>query len=240
MNISASAADDTARQVTLSRLYYVYFGLTFLGIGSALFALFCPLIVKNYASAVEYIQMESALVTKSRIGLMVTELASHYSSWWEEDGPYQMPTLLRRLGEPIDFINLGSVAIIEIFADIPDPPMDEIVSGDTESEAAMGVAGEEEFEDDFYDRRGKPDPTKIANVLHSGARYHQPFVEDFSQQASTDKHRNDILTLRYMALDNSRPMLRVFVLTFYGCGFALLLIPTAITFLQLTWHVLRH
>ena len=31
-----------AHNLTLSRLYYVYFGLSFLGFGSSLFALFCP------------------------------------------------------------------------------------------------------------------------------------------------------------------------------------------------------
>jgi hypothetical protein len=64
MNISIANSEDVARQVTLTRLYYVYFGLTFLGFGSAFFALFCPLIVKSYASAIECVQAESALVTR--------------------------------------------------------------------------------------------------------------------------------------------------------------------------------
>src|SRR4051794_39106992 len=34
-------AKATAHTLTLSRLYFVYFGLSFLGFGSAVFALFC-------------------------------------------------------------------------------------------------------------------------------------------------------------------------------------------------------
>src|SRR6266403_3176848 len=59
LKLPVSGSDEIARQLTLSRLYYVYFGLTFLGLGSALFALFCPQIVKNYASPVECVQVES-------------------------------------------------------------------------------------------------------------------------------------------------------------------------------------
>src|SRR4051794_6374822 len=43
LHISAETSADAARKLTFARLYYVYFGLTFLGIGSALFVLFCPL-----------------------------------------------------------------------------------------------------------------------------------------------------------------------------------------------------
>jgi hypothetical protein len=252
INIPVSVADDTARQVTLSRLYYVYFGLTFLGIGSAFFALFCPLIVKNYASAIEYIQIESALVTKSRMGLMVSEVSLHFTSWWGE-GPYEVPELVRRLGEPSDFLTLGSVAILEIFGDVPpDPPFVEADSSVSEERpspveeaepvdqsAATGNEANPFDNDPFYDFRGRPEPTKIAGVLHSGMRVYQGFIEDFYKQASSDKHRNDMLTLRYMALDNTRPLLRVIIACFYGLGFALLLIPTAITFFQVTWHIVR-
>src|SRR3954447_15866950 len=46
LQLSASETADAARKLTLSRLYYVYFGLSFLGIGSSLFVLFCPLEIK--------------------------------------------------------------------------------------------------------------------------------------------------------------------------------------------------
>jgi hypothetical protein len=252
MGIPANGVDDAARQLTLARLYYVYFGLTFLGIGSALFSLFCPLIVKNYASSVEYIQIEGALVTKSRMGLFVTEVAEHFLSWAWDDESSLKPELLRQLGEPTDFVTLGSVSITEIFSDVPqdDPPGEEPSAaegislptddGEQAVEPVATVHDVDHFDDDpFYDHRGRPDAIKIAKILYYHFRPYQGFIEDFCNHANRDKHRNDVLTLRYLAVDNTKPKLRVAVSCFYGFGFALLLIPTAITFVQVAWHWLR-
>lgn len=113
------------------------------------------------------------------------------------------------------------------------------LANETTEPAKAGEEAEPTVEDDpFYDRRGRPDPYMIAKALTSGLRRIQWFVHAFHEQAGTERHRNDMLTLYYMALDNSRPRLRIVVAVFYGLGFGLLAIPTLITFAQLTWHVL--
>jgi hypothetical protein len=239
-----NASDEIAHQLTLPRLYYVYFGLTFLGVGSGLFARFCPQIVKNYASAIECVQAESSLVTGSRIYLIVSEVSLRYLDWLaSEDG--EMPSLMTRLGHPIEFTDLCSVSLVEVFSDLsPELFAKEPVQADQQTaEPAPAIISDatSAYEDDpFYDRRGRPDPYMIAKALTSGRRSLQWFVHAFAKQARSDAHKNDMLALHYMALDNTRPRLRIIVAAFYGIGFTLLIIPSILTFAQITWHVALH
>lgn len=223
MNLPAGGADEIARQLTLSRLYFLYFGLTFLGFGSALFALFCPQVVKDYSSPVDRVQTESPFVIGSRIALIVSEVAAHYVSWLGGFG-HEISEFARLLAQPHNFTNLCSVTFAEIFKGLPT----EIAN----DEAAVTYAQESE-DQSFVDHHGRPDPLVIAQTLISGVRRAQPFVQAFNKLAGTDLHRNDMLILHYMALDNGRPRLRVFVAFFYFLGFALLAIPTSDTFIRL-------
>lgn len=182
------------------------------------------------------------------MGLIVAEVAEHYLSWSFDDDVPAMPELTRRLGTPTDFVTLGAVSITEIFSNTPQEPDEETAAANVASSPGEEIVGEppepqyEEspFENDpIYDWRGRPDSTKIAKILYYQFRPYQGLVEDFCKEANKIKHRNDILTLRYMALDNTRPNLRVAVSACYGLGFGLLLIPTAITFVQVVWHLTR-
>jgi hypothetical protein len=250
MNIPSAGAEDAARQITLSRLYYVYFGLTFLGVGSALFNLFCPLIVKSYASAIECLQVESTLTTRSRIALIVSDISYSYLDWL---GGHldEIPSTWKRMSEPLEFTNLCSVAILEIFSTLPPELLENepVASSEEPQEDNSAVtvppttpvteATSINEDDPFYDRRGRPDPYMIAKALISGSRHLQWFAQAFQKQAGSESHRNDMLTLHYIALDHTRPRLRLLVAFFYAAGFGLLAIPTIITFVQLTWHILR-
>jgi len=246
MKLSVEASEVMARQLTLSRLYYVYFGLTFLGVGSALFAMFCPQIVKNYASSIGCVQAESSLVTGSRIALIVSDVSLSYAQWLDEEHfVARLPSTIRQLGLPDDFFNLCSVALVEVFSDLPSELFEHNPSTSAPQASSQQASASERSgpindpDEPFYDRRGQPAPDRIALALVSGRRRIQWFVRAFHKEAGSEKHRNDMLALHYMALDNTRPRLRILVAFFYGLGFALLAIPTVITFAQLTWHILH-
>jgi hypothetical protein len=53
-------------QATKSRLYYFYFGLTFLGIASLLYQLFCPTLIKEHGSDRQFVRDEVQLMTLRR------------------------------------------------------------------------------------------------------------------------------------------------------------------------------
>ncbi|MGJ4957742.1 hypothetical protein ACQR1H_19010 [Bradyrhizobium sp. HKCCYLRH2015] len=246
-----AASEGAARQLTISRLYFTYFGLTFLGFGSALFTLFCPQLVKQYASPLECVQAETSLVTRSRIVLIVSDVANAYLQWVDDDPLAR--SIIQRIGRPNDFIDLCSVALVEVFSDMPpeqfgeEPPAEPTAQPDEptappneqiEQDGPFGLTTD--YDDDpFYDHRGQPAPDKIAATLLSGRRLLQWFVTGFNEVAGSEKHRNDMLALQYMAMDNSKPLLRVMVAIFYGLGFVILTVPTISTFVQITWRLIR-
>jgi ABC-type multidrug transport system fused ATPase/permease subunit len=62
----AGAASEVS--ATISRLYYLYFGLTFLGISSILYLFFCPKEIKENISEYEYSNKEVNVMTHARLG----------------------------------------------------------------------------------------------------------------------------------------------------------------------------
>lgn len=120
---ASADVQSEARQLTFARLYFVYFGLSLLGIGSGLFALFCPLDIENHGSAREYLEAESPLVTKARMGLIVPNIARHFQFWSGED-EFEKHKRTRALGEPDEFISLFAVVMTELYIAMPpdDPP----------------------------------------------------------------------------------------------------------------------
>lgn len=53
-----------------SRLFYFYFGFSFLGFGSLIYQLFCPSIIKEHSSDREFIRDGLSLMTEKRIDLV--------------------------------------------------------------------------------------------------------------------------------------------------------------------------
>lgn len=211
--------DAVAKALTFYRLYFTYFGLSFLGIGSALFALFCPIDIKQHASAREYLQAEEPLVTKARMGLVVPRVAQAYVFWFGEDDEWSLAT---RLGLPEEFTSLCNQVMLELF---------QAAQSDHPEESIADVP---DAEGDFYDRTGAADGFKIAKIVAFSPRYFIGFTRTVQELATNEAHKTDVLTLHYMMTDHSRPWLRVLVAAFYTAGFATLLWPTGLTFLQLS------
>ncbi|HWK38908.1 MAG TPA: hypothetical protein VNR88_08335 [Hyphomicrobium sp.] len=223
LNLPKETTADVAETIAFARLYFLYFGLSFLGIGSALFAAFCPITIKNNASNADYLKLEGPMITKARVGMMVPHIAAHFSNWSGDSDDFSRT--IQKFGEPSDFTYLFSTVTTDIYIEMGDEdvPQDEFEDG----------------EHPFTDRRGKPDAWRIAKVLHSGSRIQEGFVYHFQSIASNDSHRNDFLTLNYMADDYRRPTLRILVAGFYGLGFLLLAIPTAVTFARILWYLVN-
>ncbi|MBN8991874.1 MAG: hypothetical protein J0H42_26840 [Rhizobiales bacterium] len=232
-HLTVESSTDAARKLTLVRLYYVYFGLTFLGVGSALFVLFCPLDIKNYSTAIEYQTTEAPLVSKPKMTLIFPFIAYEYSKWMGDEEYRESFGMMRGLGQPDDFHVLFSAVISDMYGSI---------SRDEVSDETRDRVGDdpEANSHPFEDFRHRPDPSKIAHVIHSGARILMGFIDSLEELAVTEKFRNDVLTLHYMALDHTKPLLRLVIAAFYGLGFSLLLIPTVQTFLTLAANVFTH
>lgn len=214
---------DAAKQLTFSRLYFVYFGLSFLGIGSAMFALLCPIDIKNNGSIREYLDAEDEFVTRARMGLIIPNIAKQYTYYHGNDELDELPSFTARLSEADKFTSLFVQVITEIYLALQ---RHEVPEGDVDRSALP--------EDEFADHRGRPIAGKISVALYMGTGANQYLVHEVQDIAALPAHRNDILTLQYLALDHSRAWSRLIVRAFYGAGFILLFIPTLLTFVRLT------
>ena len=228
LHLSAADSSEAARKVTLTRLYYVYFGLSLLGMGSALFSLFCPLSIKNYASPIDYINGEASLLSSARIKIMLPDITYQYS-YWLGDLVNQVPGLLVRWGQPLDFFNLFTIVFNDAYLTMP--------AEEHVEQEELDPEGNLDRNHPYEDFRGRPDAAKIAHTFHSGARIQEGFVHEIEKILSGTAFRNDVMTLQYMADDHSKPATRIIVFCFYVSGFALLFVPTALTFGSLLKHI---
>ncbi|SEI19461.1 hypothetical protein [Tardiphaga sp. OK245] len=229
LHLSVDESTAEARKLTLARLYYIYFGLTFLGIGSALFVLFCPLEIKNYSSIIEYQTTEAPLISQPRMTLILPFIAYQYSRWMGDEVNDDTLGFWRGLGQPDDFHVLFSAVISEMYQDLPN-------YDDDQERGELADGNENHLYEDF---RGRPDPSKIAHAIHSGPQISLGFTADLEAVAFKAKFRNDIFAMQYMAYDHTKPFLRTFIASVYGLGFLLLLIPTAQTFFRLLLHLIH-
>ncbi|WFU54766.1 hypothetical protein QA639_35145 [Bradyrhizobium pachyrhizi] len=228
-HLTAADPTDVAHKLTVMRLYYLYFGLTFLGVGSALFVLFCPLDIKNYSSAIEYQTVEGPLVSKPKMTLIFPFVAYQFSHWSGDELDNDSLGLLQSLAQPSDFLILYSAVISEMYGRLP---------ADEESDSSVDPGSDPGDDNHPYeDFRHRPAPSKIAHAIHSPARIQIGFVETLLEMAVNANFRNDVLALSYMALDHTKPYLRLIIAAFYGLGFGLLLIPTVQTFFALAINV---
>jgi len=68
-----------------SRLFYFYFGLTFLGLGSVLYKLRCPPLIRENSSKSAYVRNDSSLMTIKRIKSIINYLNNKVDQVYSEE-----------------------------------------------------------------------------------------------------------------------------------------------------------
>lgn len=220
--------DSVTHALTLSRLYYVYFGLSFLGFASAFFALFCPTTIKDHSSITSYQLDESPFASKPKFRIAIRDIARESCFWnWvsEEDEPFWFgaPLWLRRAGHPAEFQVLFHAVMQEIYS--------AWCHRNPESQLDAEV---------FEDRLGRPDTSKLAYAIAFPNRIREIFANELADVAYDPVTRNDVLALSFMAQDHSRPIFRLMAVSSYAVGFTLLLIPTIQTFYRVVLSLVSY
>jgi hypothetical protein len=214
--VEGESAADTAHRLTLTKLYLLYFGFSFLGLGSALFALLCPIEVKSHSSAREFLEAERPLASKARMGLVLPTIASHFLSAWEE---IFSTSLKARLSHLPEFNSLFYETMLGVWIRL-------IADGTLHFD-------EGDKDDPLTDARGRPRLDYVALVMIEAPTVFQGVKLAIQELAATEGFTNDVLTLQYLARDHSKPWSRLLVSSLYGVGFFLLLIPTVGTFVRI-------
>ena len=69
-SVNAVQGENSKEPITIdtkTRLYYFYFGFSFIGVASLIYQMFCPSMIKEYESGGEYIQEQKPLLTENRL-----------------------------------------------------------------------------------------------------------------------------------------------------------------------------
>lgn len=198
----------------LARLYYIYFGLTLIGLASFGFALLCPRDVKTYGSVSRYIEEERPLLSPARMALLVDAVSDDFLAH-EDDNLSR-----RQLAAYPQHLREFFYRVIE-----------------------RGVAEMDTFEDSIFDGSqfhngaGYLNYDSIAEAIKSGRAVTRIISQNFADNAL--KEPGDYFQLRFMAMDHSKPIWRLVIGSFYAIGFAILLIPTFQTFWTITTHLFK-
>lgn len=215
------AGDDT---FSLSTLYYTYFGLCFLGIGSIIFALFCPEEISQEPHQMRYVfstQMSDAPV------LAKDNLQTVLNIYFDNINDQNRNESVSKPEYPDDLVGDFHSLILEMYQSSD--------FGEHEFSDESDEDADEQFPE-IMTPTGYFDMHEFANFIHSNVRISWHYSIPFRDQAP--KFAKDISFVKYRSLDLSKYRIRKIAAFIYVLGFATLSVPTAKTFVLLAKSVI--
>ena len=220
---------------TSSSLYFLYFGLCFVGFGSFLFNAYCPGDIKKEPYISKYTAdtnlRENSVVAKSNLQFVLDTYIRNMKLIEHE--PYA-PNPEYPMELEVDFNNL----IHEMFTAVMDTPEQKIVhsSNRRKLDVDEDYKAYNEFLTSMYTGTLYPNIQEIAYKVWSSPKVIWAFTMPFKGLSSI--YAKDIAFVMFKTLDRSRYRVRLSIFIFYTIGFLLLLKPTAETFVRLAWHAI--
>lgn len=222
-----------------ARLKLTYFGLVFLGMASFSFAILCPNQVKRYASAAEFVQGDRELFTPPAVSASAGDLAIAYDDRTLEhdygrEATFSYPdALLRRFETVFSAIARPMIEEMEIAdaAASEARPLGEPIDTSLISPVEQVNEGQLRWEEEhnlWMRPGGGIDTSKLVKLMQSGRQGDRWYLDEMLFRAR--EHVIDIMVLEYGTADASRPAGRLAIMLLFGAGFALLFLPTAMTF----------
>lgn len=222
LRLSPDGTIEATHAFTLTRLQLTYFGLVFLGVGSFLFGILCPIEVKKFSRVSEYIEAEKPFVTKALTSLLVTDIATDYlRNHGEKEA--RKRCFLNDLAYPETQKAMFDAVISQITREISDIGLESEIGNEHPLPAISAL-------DNVI-------TDNVAQRLESCLRVDRAFWSEFHEHSQ--KFLVDILYLRYESLDNSRPLFRIIISGSYVLGFSTLFYPTITTFVRILSGVTR-
>ena len=235
--------DKLQKDISLDNLYFLYFGLLFVGIASALFSFFCPEEIKQYKVANDYIKSEDELKSPTMVISCLNYIfEKYYEANRENEGPaHDGRDALGKLEYTDEIQTLHYNLVYEIIGSIPNDELpgansgeDEIVEEpeqiDAESKEAQERMNERMSEQNefhygrIYLGSGYLNIYGITEMVIMNRRIDFYFVGQFRQAANI--YYKDILFIKFLCLRKSKSFLRMIIGALYVVGIVLLLLPT--------------
>ncbi|MER8930537.1 hypothetical protein [Mesorhizobium sp. M0859] len=252
VDIGVSPDSLSKDKFAISRLYFFYFGLSFLGLGAFLYSLRCPEEIREIPSVKDFVfaqeSLHSPVITKSNFRYI---LESH-GNILERSSSGDAIGFPKKLKYPpnVEYViyNLGH----ELFHsfdwnwnnddDDDEAPPEPISPPEDESGSAPrqgkgfgddpdAVTWDGTLKYNYVMGSGYPNIDQMLSDLYDNPKVIWAFTIPFLRHALN--FSKDIAFTKFIILDNSRPFTRLFVAFFYSSGFIILFIPTGETFIRL-------
>lgn len=199
--------------ISFSNLYFTYFGLCFLGVGSAIFALYCPEEISRQPKQLEYLlnitSGETPVLAKANFQAV---LEAYFNNCRDIERDFELPNAEYPNELEADFHNL-----MEAMYSATDFGEDE--GGDIDFPEVMMPTGYLNFH-------------SFAEMVYRSIAAEKIYWMPFRSVAPI--FAKDIAYLKYKSDDYSKYRTRIVVTLFYFLGLIITLIPTVKTFLFLT------
>ncbi|MER8366968.1 hypothetical protein [Mesorhizobium sp. M1378] len=229
------ATPEDQNSISLSNLYYLYFGLVLTGFGSLLFAVFCPSDIRQSGSLNEYIRRSEEIKSPTLVSDHLNDVMTAYNQGLEQvqGDDTAIINIRTYLTYPSRLSSLHYNLVHRIFEEHPDLyGQDERDASKTSDERSETEHETLEFDSEYDSVAEFPfnhgtehlDVDSVSNVIVSGPSAFRHFVKEFRKYSSGSF--KDVCLLRYQILDNSTPYTRITIAIFYFSGFFLLFVPT--------------
>ncbi|MGX1259837.1 hypothetical protein [Sinorhizobium fredii] len=227
--VSKNIGMNRPEGIGITNVYFLYYGLIFVGVASILYSLSCPASVAGFADSMAFArgvqETKANTVVMSFFDYVLAKFVQNAARNYEgESADYPEDTRL-----------LTSRMVIEIYKTY--------LENERLTEGPEGKSSGEEdawwqLHGEFYTGSGYFDSEKIAESVYQGPRIIWAFTEPYRAIAAKS-FVADIAVAKYEIDDHSRLVLRILTAFFYNVGFILLLIPSVRTFISISAAMVR-
>jgi hypothetical protein len=212
-DVGVSPADS--RTYSLNQFYFLYIGLSFVGVASLAFALACPEEIRRHPTRMQYVSSsdvsDNPVIAKSQFERVLDLYIERHGG----DGDIKKS---KGIEYPLALEKEFQTLIEEMFSRTPDS-----VKGNPDEEHPLN--------DDLYAGAAMyPNVHGIAKLVWSNPKVVWVFTQPF--RALAPDFARDIGFVLYATLDHQRFSLRIVVGVLYLIGFLLVAVPTITTFIH--------
>ncbi len=227
----------TEGDFSLSTLYFTYFGLCALGLGSIVFSFRCPSDIQTQPNQLDYVAStpigDSKNLAKSYLRYVVQAFASANNYGYAGNASFR-----ERLSYPSSLIGEMHGLLEELYGAANFHDEHESDDSNVSSNETENI--HEEMPDfmEVMNAAGYLDFTKFGIAMANEIRLNWAYTMPFYDEAPN--FSRDIAYLKFRTDDFSRFASRFVTAALYGIGFFLLSIPTAQTFYLLFKNAVSH
>ncbi|MCP1201110.1 hypothetical protein [Notoacmeibacter sp. MSK16QG-6] len=219
INMKISATDS----LSVTNVYFLYYGLISVGAGSIIYGFFCPKSVARFSDSMDFASSVQSLHAHTFVLSYFDDILRKFTQ--SDERGHEAETI-----DYPDFTRLRTSAIVvEVYK--------KYLEGDRAGRFDNAEDGEsdglDEFHQEFITGSGYFNAEAIAERAYQAPKVIWAFSEPYRAVAAQE-FAADIAFTKYEIDDHSQPKLRFLTAILYTLGFFLLLIPSISTFIKLT------